>query len=159
MVLTPLGHKPFAQGTLPPALRLIAPGHSAWAVGYATVRGRYQALTMHWNGHHWTLLPANSPGGDAQLLGVTFSWTNNIWAVGYVNPTRCSSGAPQCQTLAEHWNSVSTSWRDTPTPNPRAGYLNMLWSISAVSRTDIWAVGTTDYASTLIIHWNGKSWS
>jgi hypothetical protein len=129
---------------------------NAWAVGYAAVGGLYKALTMHWNGRHWTLVPASSPGGDAQLLGVTFSWTNNIWAVGYVNPPRCG---PQCQTLAEHWNSVTMNWRDTPTPNPPAGYLNMLWSISAVSRTNIWAVGTTDYASTLIVHWNGKSWS
>jgi hypothetical protein len=132
---------------------------NAWAVGYAAVSGRYKALTMHWNGRHWTLMPASSPGGDAQLLGVTLSWTNNIWAVGYVNPTRCGNGGPQCQSLAEHWNSVNMSWRDIPTPNPPAGYLNMLWSVSAVSRTDIWAVGTTDYASTLIIHWNGKYWS
>jgi hypothetical protein len=32
-------------------------------------------------------------------------------------------------------------------------------SVSAVSRTNIWAVGTTDYADTLIVHWNGSSWS
>jgi hypothetical protein len=132
---------------------------NAWAVGYATVGGRYKAITMHWNGHRWTLLPASSPGGDAQLLGVAFSWTNNIWAVGIVNPTRCGNGVLQCQTLAEHWNSVTRNWRDSPTPNPPAGYLNALWGVSAVSRTSIWAVGSTDYASTLIEHWNGKSWS
>ena len=132
---------------------------SAWAVGSAVIGGQFKALTMHWNGHRWTLVPASSPGGDAALLGVTFSWTNNIWAVGIVNPSRCSNGGPQCQTLSEHWNSLTVSWRDTATPNPPATYLNVLWSISAVSRTNIWAVGTTDYGSTLIVHWNGKSWS
>jgi hypothetical protein len=132
---------------------------NAWAVGSAVVGGRNKAITMHWNGHRWTLRPASSPGGDAQLLGVAFSWTNNIWAVGIVNPSKCDNGVTQCQTLAEHWNSVTGNWRDTPTPNPPATYLNVLWGVSAVSRTSIWAVGSTDYASTLIVHWNGKTWS
>jgi hypothetical protein len=35
----------------------------------------------------------------------------------------------------------------------------VLWGVSAVSRTSIWAVGSSDYASTLIVHWNGKTWS
>ena len=130
---------------------------NAWAVGYATVGGRYTALTMHWNGRRWTLAPGNTPGGDASLLGVTFSWTNNIWAVGITNPTRCGNGGPQCQTLVEHWNGVR--WKVVPSPDPPSGYLNVLWGISAVSRTDIWAVGSTDYGSTLIVHWNGTSWS
>jgi hypothetical protein len=128
---------------------------NAWAVGYAAVGGSSKAITMHWNGHRWTLLPASSPGGDAQLLGVAFSWTNNVWAVGYVNPP-CGGG---CHTLAEHWNGATGNWRDIPTPNPSAAYLDMLWSVSAVSRSNIWAVGTTDYGSTLIVHWNGKTWS
>lgn len=34
----------------------------------------------------------------------------------------------------------------------------LLWGVSAVSGDNIWAVGTTDYTSTLIVHWNGKSW-
>ena len=112
---------------------------------------------MHWNGRRWTLAPGNTPGGDASLLGVTFSWTNNIWAVGITNPTRCGNGGPQCQTLVEHWNGVR--WKVVPSPDPPSGYLNVLWGISAVSRTDIWAVGSTDYGSTLIVHWNGTSWS
>jgi hypothetical protein len=130
---------------------------NAWAVGYGSVGGRYNALTMHWNGQHWTLLTSNTPGGDVSLLGVTASWTNNIWAVGITNPTRCSSGGPQCQTLVEHWNGVR--WKVIPSPDPPSNYLNLLWGISAVSRTDIWAVGTTDYGSTLIAHWNGTVWS
>jgi hypothetical protein len=44
-------------------------------------------------------------------------------------------------------------------PNPPSGYLNALLGGSAVSRGDIYAVGSTDYASTLIIHWNGTAWS
>jgi hypothetical protein len=131
---------------------------NAWAVGYYTAaNGTYHTLVLYWNGRRWTLVPSDTPGGDAQLLGVTASWTHNIWAVGITNPTRCSNGGPQCQTLIMHWNGVR--WKVLPSPNPPSNYLNLLWGVSAVSRTNIWAAGTTDYGSTLIVHWNGSSWS
>jgi hypothetical protein len=31
--------------------------------------------------------------------------------------------------------------------------------VIAICPHDVWAVGTTDYAQTLITHWNGKTWS
>jgi hypothetical protein len=138
------------------AVTVVSPAN-AWAVGfYIAGDGTYRALVMHWDGVRWTLVPGNTPGGDASLLGVTASWTHNIWAVGITNPTRCGHG-PACGTLVEHWNGVR--WKVLPSPNPPAGYLNLLWAVSAVSRSDIWAVGTTDYGSTLIEHWNGSTWS
>jgi hypothetical protein len=152
----PSPNVPGSTGSFLNAVTAISAGN-AWAVGNATVGGRSQSLTMHWNGQQWTLVPGNTPGGDASLLGVTSSWTNNIWAVGITNPTQCSNGGPKCQTLVEHWNGVR--WKVIPSPNPPSAYLNLVWGISAVSRTDIWAVGTTDYGSTLIVHWNGTSWS
>ena len=101
-------------------------------------------------------MPSPTPGGDAAFHGVVATWTHNIWAVGMTNPTRCGHG-PQCQTLIEHWNG--TRWKVIPGPDPPSGYLNILDAASAVSRADIWAVGSTDYASTLVAHWNGTSWS
>lgn len=47
-------------------------------------------------------------------------------------------------------------WTVVASPNPPSVYLNMLWGVSAVSGDNIWAVGTTDYTSTLIVHWNGR---
>ncbi len=132
---------------------------NAWAVGAAIVGNVEHTLTMDWNGEKWTYVPSPTPGGDSSLQGVTFSWTNNIWAFGYTNPSRCSSGGPPCQTLIEHWNSIHQRWSVIPSLNPPVGYLNQLEAGAAVSRTDIWAVGTTDYASTLVVHWNGTSWS
>lgn len=130
---------------------------NAWAVGSAAVGNSQQALTVHWNGKAWSIVGGNTPGGDDGLLGVLATWTHNIWAVGIRNPSRCSNGGPKCQTLIEHWNSVR--WKVLPSPNPPSDYLNLLWSASATSRDNIWAVGTTDYASTLIVHWNGSAWS
>jgi hypothetical protein len=129
---------------------------NAWAVGhYNAADGASRTLALHWNGKHWTGVPSQSPGNDAEFLGVTASRTHTIWAVGIRNPTRCSNGGPKCQTLVERWNS--NRWTLLQSPNPPSGYLNLLWSISAASRGDIWAVGTTDYSSTLIVHWNGTS--
>jgi hypothetical protein len=30
--------------------------------------------------------------------------------------------------------------------------------VVAISPDDVWAVGTTDWSSTIIEHWNGKTW-
>jgi hypothetical protein len=60
--------------------------------------------------------------------------------------------------LIEHWNSKR--WKVLPSPNPPSRrYLNLLWAASATSRGSIWAVGTTDYNTTLIVHWNGAAGS
>jgi hypothetical protein len=37
--------------------------------------------------------------------------------------------------------------------------LNPLWGVAVIGRDDAWAVGSTDYETTLILHWNGTSWS
>ena len=135
----------------------VVAANNAWAVGSATMPdGHVRTLTAFWNGRHWRLVDSPTPGGDAELLGVTASWVHNIWAVGMTNPTQCGSGA-QCQTLIMHWTGVR--WKILPSPNPPSGYLNILFGIAAVARDNIWAVGSTDYASTLIVHWNGHAWS
>jgi hypothetical protein len=131
---------------------------NAWAVGYyIAADGTYRTLALYWNGKRWTVVPSQTPGGDGQFLGVAASWTHNVWAVGIRNPTRCGNGGPPCKTLIEHWDSKR--WTLLASPNPPSRYLNVLWGVSAVSRSDIWAAGSTDYASTLMIHWNGTSWS
>jgi hypothetical protein len=131
---------------------------NAWAVGQAALAadGTSRTLALHWDGRHWTVVPSQTPGGDAGFAAVTASWTHNIWAVGSRN-SQCSNGGVQCKTLIEHWNGHR--WTLVASPNPPSYYLNTLLGISAVSRTDIWAVGSTDFESTLIIHWNGTSWS
>jgi hypothetical protein len=130
---------------------------NAWAVGSTSLGGSQKALTIHWDGKRWTIIPGNNPGGDVALLGVLATWTNNIWAVGFTNPSTCSNGGPKCQSLIEHWNGAR--WKVLPSPNPPSLYLNLLWAAAATSRYNIWAVGTTDYGSTLIVHWNGAAWS
>ena len=47
----------------------------------------------------------------------------------------------------------------TVVPSPNRAYLNVLEGVAIISRDNAWAVGTTDYSNTLILHWNGTSWS
>jgi hypothetical protein len=88
--------------------------------------------------------------GRRAVRRVAESSAANAWAVGW-------TGATVGRTLIDHWNGKS--WKVLPSPNPPSGYLNQLWAASATSRGNIWAVGTTDYAQTLIVFWNGSAWS
>jgi hypothetical protein len=130
------------------------PGN-VWAVGYTgTNGGPDQPLILHWQDGAWVAVPSPSPTGDVALQSVATTSHSDVWAVGLTHPTTCS---PQCGTLIEHWNGKT--WRQVPSPNPPAGYLNAFAGVAALNCHNAWAVGTTDYASTLIAHWNGKSWN
>jgi hypothetical protein len=62
------------------------------------------------------------------------------------------------RTLILHWNG--TTWSQDKSPNPNGS--PFLYSVSATSSTDAWAVGYYTKGSafkTLILHWNGSTWS
>jgi hypothetical protein len=40
---------------------------------------------------------------------------------------------------------------------PPGGYLDPVQGVAAFYK-NAWAVGTTNYATTMILHWNGQSW-
>lgn len=118
-----------------------------WAVGGTDAPNWADPGTLieHWNGTSWSVLPSTT----GLLYGVSVLSSNNVWTVGL------NSG----KTLVEQWNG--TQWNIIPSPNPGA-FGNRLASVTALSPTDIWAVG--DYAATkfgdqsLVEHWNGKQW-
>jgi hypothetical protein len=66
--------------------------------------------------------------------------------------------------LIEHWTGGS-SWTSVPVPAPAAGGVAEVNAISAVSATDIWAVGESFVPfshgpfSSFIIHWDGTNWT
>ena len=105
--------------------------------------------------------PAAASGGRlASLYGVADLSPTNAWAVGQGKDAR---------PLAEHWDGTAWSVVPVPTPTVPSGtsFANAaLSSISAVSATDIWAVGTTTAIQgvnvvrfTLAMHYNGTAWS
>ncbi len=110
----------------------------------------------------WNVVPspngANNINSDNILSGIATISADDIWAVGNFSTDHFSS--PE-QTLVEHWNG--TSWSIVPSPNvPSVN--NILNGVTAVSATDIWAVGGTSpigrgNTGTLVEHWDGTSWS
>ncbi|HET9894800.1 MAG TPA: hypothetical protein VFQ44_07680 [Streptosporangiaceae bacterium] len=130
-----------------------------WAVGQTLASdGQDKSLTMHWNGSTWTIVSSPNPTGDTGLQAVAGASANDVWAVGLTNPTHCSSGGPKCDTIAMHWDG--SAWTVVPAANPAHSYLNALLGIAVINGDshDVWAVGTTDYESTLFTHWDGTNW-
>ena len=104
----------------------------------------------------WSVVPSPNPtvvpNGLSAVAAVS---AHDVWAV-------CTSGSQTSsgQTLIEHWNG--TNWQIVQSPNPSSRY-NTLSGVTAVSATNVWAVGfyvnTSLVTQTLIEHWNGTSWS
>jgi hypothetical protein len=143
----------------------VVSANDIWAVGNSGTYGaRRSTLAEHWNGSTWSITP--TPNGQNEvnwLLSADAVTSNDVWAVGYsaTNPPEQSFR----QTLIEHWNG--SAWSVIPSPNPTpplsgGPVSNELYGVAAVSANDVWAVGiSVDFGAgqTLIVHWNGTSWS
>src|SRR6266516_976071 len=105
--------------------------------------------------------PNPSSSGN-ELSDVAAISSTDVWAVG----TDEGDNTIPSKTLAEHWNG--TAWSVVATPNPGSNPScagnngNVLHAVSAVSTSDVWAVGTFWSCSlfkTMALHWNGTVWS
>jgi hypothetical protein len=130
--------------------------NNVWAVGSSGDGHGGLTLVEHWNGSQWQVVASPNVDGSLsdELTGVATIATNNIWAVGdYYNASHTQ------QTLIEHWNG--SNWSSVFSPNV-ASLFTVLTAISALSATNIWAVGNSSGLQgyqPLIEHWNGKSWN
>ncbi len=104
----------------------------------------------------WRVAPSPNGNGSSGLSAVAVVSANAIWAVGNVSDPLTR----QQTTLIEFWDGAQ--WRIVSSPNPSLTY-NTLYSVTAVSTNDAWAVGfeanSVGTAQTLIEHWNGSRWS
>ena len=132
-----------------------------WAVGEYWSYPDQHSFAEHWNGAAWSYEQPVSSWID-QLNGVVAISPASAWAVGYAD---ASDQNQVPQTLIEHWNGSQWSRVQSPNKDPKAYDLdNELYSVTARSPNDIWAVGywtwlTGDGTSrSLFVHWNGKAW-
>ena len=127
---------------------------NAWAVGQALSSGK--SIILHWNGTTWTHVPSPTAPGGTGLYAVAATSARNAWAVG-------NGGAEPGKTEILHWNG--TTWTHVPSPTPKGG--GALFGVAAVSARNAWAVGCAGNCfqgfgnglRTLILHWNGTTWS
>jgi phosphatidylinositol-3-phosphatase len=131
-----------------------------WAVGSllpypsATI---VQTLALHYNGTSWTRVKTPDFGPEANsLYGVAALPDGTAWATGIYTQASGHTG----RALTMHWNRHK--WSVVAAANPGSAD-DMLYSVTAVSDSDVWAVGTYGDASgffhPLIEHWNGHRWT
>jgi len=83
---------------------------------------------------------------DNRLHAVTMISANDGWAVGESN-VFTSTGAVT-SGLIEHWNGTAWTKATSPSGEPTGA---RLLAVSAVSTSDVWAVGAE--------HWDGTAWT
>jgi len=140
---------PGTNGSILRSVKAIS-ANDIWAVG-SSYEGssNTQTLTMHWNGNQWDVVPSpNVSSGNNFLFDLDALSSANVWAVGH------SSVGSSYRTLTLHWDG--SSWTIVSSPSP--GFNTYLYSVTAVTTNDVWAVGTYS-GRTLIIHWDGSSWT
>jgi hypothetical protein len=130
--------------------------NNVWAVGLGINSSGGSALILHWNGTQWNVVPSPNPGSTFYSLGEARAVSaNDIWSVG-----QAANNNGVFKTLIEHWNG--TQWNIVPSPNVGSNN-NFLYSVTTVSATDVWAVGTSSNKSnndrTLTMHWDGTQWN
>ena len=134
--------------------------NDVWAMGFSGLSSaKATPFVAHFDGATWQSVPSvpfASPI-SAAFNGVVALAPNNVWAVGTI--AEVLNGPTS--TLIEHYDG--TEW--SVVPSPSAGQeSNLLLGITAVSPTDIWAFGQVSVNSdlgkkTLLLHWDGTSWT
>jgi len=135
-----------------------------WAVGDQVAPGiEVRTLALHFDGNIWSVVPTPNPVGGSELdqnilTSVVALAPNDVTTVGFTvaNFTEL--------TMAQHWDG--NTWTVVPTPNRSTvpGSFNTLRGVTAVSPTDLYAVGffadsaTAGQQLTLILHFDGKRW-
>jgi hypothetical protein len=113
--------------------------NDVWAVGEVI---NFQATVEHWDGSRWSLVSSSAFSGSQGLLSVSADAGNGVWAVS-------RSNGPGIV----HFDGTSWTHIDS---------LNDFNSVTALSPTDVWAVGSrlVDYDDirATIAHWDGSQW-
>ncbi len=137
--------------------------NDVWAVGWAQNQNgpsyAKQTLIEHFDGNLWSIVQSPNRSADIEsvLHSVSALAPNDVWAVGSSN-----SGSLPSRTLIQHWDGAR--WNIVPSPSPDS-QINELRGVAALSANNVWAVGyrggtrNATPIETLMLHWNGTSWS
>jgi hypothetical protein len=173
---------------LPAGLPDLLAGASASSPGNIWVISHLGRYALHWNGKTWAV--AKRWKGTGQLTGVTALSRTNVWVFGgpgfingvgtwhynghrWTEPGGAASGIIRASALSasDIWATASGAQADdslvhyngTRWTHVSATALNnaQFSDIAAISRNDVWAVGTGSGGQrrSLVVHWNGQRWA
>lgn len=127
-----------------------------WAVGDHGPAGfccfPKSPVSLRWNGSQWENVPVPLPPGmtSGSLVAVDATSSTNVWAVGTVGSNSSA------RVLLLRWNGAS--WNivavvaDPVNPQFGIGEVN---SITVVSETDVWIVGSRSGGQSWTLRWDG----
>lgn len=135
------------------------PGNQAW---YIDTEQGYLGVVTGWL-HPYTLVASANDSSDTNVLyavdamaahsAKVTDWST-VWAVGH-------GGITVRQTLIEKWDGAH--WSVIPNTPNLGNYDNVLRGLAVLSPTNIWAVGSYVDVNggyhTLLLHYNGQSWT
>ena len=124
-----------------------------WAAGEASG----QALLEHYDGTSWTQRTVPIPTGatNSQIEGMAATSASDVWAAGEY----ATGQGPQIPLIL-HWDG--SQWSQVPAPDPAPPGSNSdsyVHAVSASSPDDAWAVGQVGAQTTVILHWDGHTWT
>jgi hypothetical protein len=133
------------------------PDGTAWATGIYTQASGHtgRALTEHWNGHRWAVVPAANPGSAEDMLySVTGVSDADVWAAGtygdadgYFHP------------LIERWNGHR--WMAGRIAGLGPAVHGILTSVTSAGHRGVWATGQIsgpDADRQVVLHLAGGTW-
>ncbi len=126
-------------------------GRDVWAIG-SDAKGA--AVVMHRAGTRWTRVVRRA---GAELRALVAISPHDVWAVGDETDRRF---------LEMHWDGKRWSTYTQLPPNGGDGldYSPVLTAVAAAGGNDVWAAGDAansgepDWADTVVLHWNGRTW-
>ena len=138
--------------------------NNVWAVGAQNIVGASvgQPLIEHWDGRSWSVSSRPNQESNGFLRAVArVPGASKLWAVGTYSNTNTSY-----ETLTEYWDGGNWSIVSSPNHSPESSTsVNMLVGVTALSATNVWAVGLYEYSNAmtatqpLVEHWDGGRWN
>jgi len=143
---------------------------NVWAVGsFINTQGRSVEAVEHFGGQAWKVIPdVNLIGQDLQgivdseaLTSISALAPNDIWAAGYIGIQ------PPCDCIVpfvEHFDGTQWKLSAVLLNGNSPGNFQFVQGISAISDSDVWAVGYESLNGALngaaqIFHFDGTQWS